>query len=126
MKRDEEAVEVFLALGGHDVRVGRLTREPRRVFEAVGFSYAEAWLEHPDRYALQPGLVLAPGTYAPPAGRAVFGAIVWVSSCLARSSRSRVVSETRSAAGRGFSSCDAALRKRRLVALGQRSARSAH
>lgn len=33
------------------------------------------WLEHPDRYALQPRLVLAPGTYALPAGRAVFGAI---------------------------------------------------
>ncbi|MFU8889596.1 MAG: type II toxin-antitoxin system HipA family toxin [Trueperaceae bacterium] len=75
MKRDAAAVEVFLSLEERDVRVGRLTREPRRGFEAVGFSYAEAWLAHPDRYALEPGLALVPGTYAPQAGRAVFGAI---------------------------------------------------
>ena len=102
MKRDVAAVEVFLSLEGRDVRVGRLTREPRRGFEAVGFSYADAWLEHPDRYALQPGLVLAPGTYAPPAGRAVFGAIgdsapdTWGRSLLRRAERRAASSEGRS------------------------------
>ena len=75
MKRDVAAVEVYLSLEGRDVRIGRLTRERRRGFEAVGFGYADAWLEDRDRFALQPGLVLAPGTYAPPAGRPVFGAI---------------------------------------------------
>jgi serine/threonine-protein kinase HipA len=75
VKRDVAAVEVFVSLGGRDVRVGRLTREPRRGLEAVGFTYADTWLEHPDRYALEPGLVLAPGTFSPPAGRAVYGAI---------------------------------------------------
>ena len=75
MKRDVATVEVFVSLDAQDVRVGRLTREPRRGFEAVGFTYADSWLEHPDRYALEPGLVLAPGTFSPPAGRAVYGAI---------------------------------------------------
>jgi serine/threonine-protein kinase HipA len=68
-------VELFVALEGRDVLVGRLTREPRRGFEAIGFGYAATWLEHPDRFALQPGLTLTPGTYSPPAGRAVLGAI---------------------------------------------------
>ena len=75
MKRDVTAVEVYLSLEGRDVRIGRLTREPRRGLEAIGFSYTDTWLEDPDRFALQPGLVLAPGTYAPPTGRPVFGAI---------------------------------------------------
>ena len=101
MTRGVAAVEVFVSLAGHDVRVGRLTREPRRGFEAVGFSYAEAWLEHTDRYALQPGLVLAPGTYAPPAGRAVFGAIgdsapdTWGRTLLRRAERSAARREGR-------------------------------
>ena len=56
MMRDAAVVEVFLSLEGRDVRVGRLTCEPRRGFEATGFSYADAWLEHPGRYTLQPGL----------------------------------------------------------------------
>ena len=49
MKRDVAAVEVFLSLEGRDVRVGRLMREPRRGFEAIGFSYTDTWLEHPER-----------------------------------------------------------------------------
>lgn len=101
MTRDVAAVEVFVSLDGHDVRVGRLTHEPRRGFEAVGFSYAEAWLEHPDRYALQPGLVLAPGAFAPPAGRAVVGAIgdsapdTWGRTLLRRAERSAARREGR-------------------------------
>jgi serine/threonine-protein kinase HipA len=54
VKRDVAAVEVFLSLEGRDVRVGRLTREPRRGFEAVGFT-------------LHRHVARAPGSLRPPA-----------------------------------------------------------
>ncbi len=102
MRDDRSAVEVLVALDGRDVLVGRLTREPRRGFEAIGFGYAAAWLEHPDRFALQPGLTLVPGTYSPTAGRAVLGAIgdsapdTWGRTLLRRAERLAARREGRS------------------------------
>jgi serine/threonine-protein kinase HipA len=99
---DVTAVGVYLAQDGRDVRVGRLTREPRRGFEAVGFTYADSWLEHPDRYAIQPALALTSGTHSPPTGRALFGAIgdsapdTWGRTLLRRAERRAASREGRS------------------------------
>ena len=67
--------EVFIALAGRDVRVGTLWREPRRGYEATGFSNDPAWARAPEGFALEPALVLSQGAYSPAAGRAMFGSL---------------------------------------------------
>ena len=68
-------VIVEIALEGVNIQVGTLHREPRRGYEAVGFEYAEHWLERPDSFSLEPALHLAPGNYSPASNQALFGAL---------------------------------------------------
>ncbi len=70
-----DEVLVDIELRGENAHVGTLHREPRRGYEAVGFEYAESWLERSDSFSLEPALRLAPGTYSPASNQALFGAL---------------------------------------------------
>ena len=43
--------------------------------ESASFRYDERWLTHPERFALEPALILGPGPHHTPTGRALFGAL---------------------------------------------------
>jgi hypothetical protein len=43
--------------------------------ETVVFAYAPEWLADPDRFSSEPALALTRGSFAPPAGQAIFGSI---------------------------------------------------
>jgi len=70
-----DTVEVWIALGDADHRVGTLYRQRRRSGEKVSFRYHEAWLENPQRFVLEPALPLTTSTYHPPQGQQIFGTI---------------------------------------------------
>lgn len=66
---------VYVDLEGQPVLVGRLWARRRRGRESAGFEYDELWLARPDRFALEPALMLGAGPFHTPADRAMFGAI---------------------------------------------------
>lgn len=66
---------VYVALGENDRLVGRLWTRVRRGRESATFQYDDAWLEDPERFALEPALTLGPGAHHTAAGRTNFGAL---------------------------------------------------
>ncbi|MDC7789454.1 hypothetical protein J2S22_000535 [Rhodoplanes tepidamans] len=71
---DREAL-VHLDFAGGPVLVGRLWSRVRKGRESASFEYDTGWLSRPDRFALEPALVLAPGPYHTGGERPMFGAI---------------------------------------------------
>ena len=71
---DREIV-VHIDLHGAPVLVGRLWTRVRKGRQSASFEYDAAWLEHPERFALEPALTLAPGPFHTPPQKALFGAI---------------------------------------------------
>ncbi|MCY3845894.1 MAG: HipA domain-containing protein [Acidobacteria bacterium] len=71
----EREVLVFVDLQGTPIEAGRLWWRSRGGRESASFEYDAAWLEHPERFALDPALALTSGPFHTPAGRALFGAI---------------------------------------------------
>jgi serine/threonine-protein kinase HipA len=71
----EREILVYLDLAGVPQLVGRLWAHARRERESASFEYDKSWLAHPERFSLEPALVLGPGPYHTAAGRALFGAI---------------------------------------------------
>ncbi|MDE0343126.1 MAG: HipA domain-containing protein [Deltaproteobacteria bacterium] len=67
--------EVHIDLEGRTRQVGRARSNRVRGRETTVFGYDDAWLEDPDRFSLEPALVLGRGAFAPPAGLATFGSI---------------------------------------------------
>jgi len=70
-----DTVEVDIELDGRTRPVGRLRRHAGRRGESATFEYADAWLDGPERFAIDPALPLGRGTFAPARGRAVPAAI---------------------------------------------------
>ena len=70
----DRQVEVFVELGGADVRAGDLWSHRRRGRESATFSYATSYLERSDAYELDPALPLVDGQLQTPAEQALFGA----------------------------------------------------
>jgi len=68
-------VIVHISLGGEDIRVGKLWLHSRKGRESASFEYDKKWLEHPEKFALEPVLKLTEGTFHTQAGLSVFGAI---------------------------------------------------
>lgn len=68
-------VLVYVDLGGVPVPAGRLWARVRRGRESASFEYDPRWLEHPDRFSLEPALTLGPGPFHTAAGRSLFGAL---------------------------------------------------
>jgi serine/threonine-protein kinase HipA len=61
-------------LRGAPAPVGTLWARHGRSGERAAFQYDDAWLAHPERFALEPALHLDPSPQYPPEGRALFGA----------------------------------------------------
>jgi len=66
---------VFVDLQGEPLLVGRLWSRVRKGRESATFEYGDAWLKHPQRFALEPALALGRGPQHTQAGRLIFGAI---------------------------------------------------
>src|ERR1700733_12083822 len=57
---DTEAL-VYVDLARAPALVGRLWSRARKGREIATFEYDKTWLEHPERFALEPALTLGPG-----------------------------------------------------------------
>jgi serine/threonine-protein kinase HipA len=66
---------VYVDLNGEPVLVGRLWARVRKGRESASFEYDETWRKHPQKFALEPALVLGRGPQHTPAGREIFGAM---------------------------------------------------
>jgi len=69
--------EAFVYMDHHKgpTLVGRLWSRVRKGRESASFEYDPGWLSRPDRFALEPALILAPGPYHAGPDRPLFGAI---------------------------------------------------
>ena len=66
---------VHVDLDGSPVLVGRLWARMRKGRDSASFEYDESWLEHNDRFALEPALQLGPGPFHTPRDKPLFGGI---------------------------------------------------
>src|ERR1700684_1972120 len=94
-------IEVHIDLPQGLKRVGTLYRYPRHGVELTAFESQSEWLEDPAAFSLEPALTLNRGTFAPPAGKAIFGSIgdsapdTWGRRLMQRAERRRAESEGR-------------------------------
>jgi serine/threonine-protein kinase HipA len=66
---------VYVDLASAPQLVGQLWSHSRRDRESASFEYANSWLHHPDRFALEPALTLGKGPHHTAPDRTLFGAI---------------------------------------------------
>src|ERR1700751_975108 len=71
----ERQVFVYVDLAGVPHLVGRLWGRVRKIKEGATFEYNDAWLQHPNRFSLEPALKLGPGPFHTTADTPMFGAI---------------------------------------------------
>lgn len=71
----EKDVFVYVDLASVPHLVGRLWARVRKNKEGATFEYNNAWLEHPNRFSLEPALKLGPGPFHTVADTPMFGAI---------------------------------------------------
>jgi len=67
--------EVHIDLNRRTRQVGQARSNRVRGTETILFEYAPSWLDEPERFSLEPALILTRGAFAPPAGLATFGSI---------------------------------------------------
>jgi len=65
---------VSISLGGNTLPVGRLWTHQGKGKETASFEYAKSWLEHPERFALEPSLNLGSGSFHTRQDTSLFGA----------------------------------------------------
>lgn len=70
-----KTVLVYIDLNGNPTLVGRLWTRVRNGRESASFEYDIHWLNNPDRFSLEPALMLAPGPYHVTGDKPLFGAI---------------------------------------------------
>lgn len=93
-------IEVHIDLEGRARPIGLARSNKVRGTETVTFEYATAWLEDPDRFSIEPALVLTRGAYAPPINH-IFGSIgdsapdTWGRRLMQRAERRRADKEGR-------------------------------
>ena len=68
-------VAVYIDLDGAQRPVGLLRRHASRREETVTFEYDETWLDHDERFSIEPALALTRGVFPPPRDQAIFGSI---------------------------------------------------
>jgi len=68
-------VIVSISLGNETVRVGTLWFHVRKGRESASFEYDKAWLNHPEKFALEPALQLTEGAFHTNPNTIIFGAI---------------------------------------------------
>src|ERR1700719_3831749 len=71
----ERQVFAYVDLDGVPHLVGRLWGRVRKNKEGATFEYNDAWLQHPNRFSLEPALKLGPGPFHTSADMPMFGAI---------------------------------------------------
>jgi serine/threonine-protein kinase HipA len=71
----DREVLVYVDLNGVPYLVGRLWARTRKNKEGATFEYDGRWLEHRERFSLEPALKLGPGPFHTPADTPMFGAI---------------------------------------------------
>jgi serine/threonine-protein kinase HipA len=71
----EEKTHVYVDLGGASILVGTLWSRARKGQESATFEYQKSWLANPQRFSLEPALMLGPGPYHTGEGKALFGAL---------------------------------------------------
>ena len=71
----DREVLVYVDLNGVPYLAGRLWARTRKNKEGATFEYAASWLEHRERFSLEPALRLGPGPFHTPADTPMFGAI---------------------------------------------------
>jgi len=71
---DREAL-VYVDLDGRPHLAGRLWSRARKDRESATFEYDKTWLEHKERFSLEPALKLGPGPFHTAADVPMFGAI---------------------------------------------------
>ncbi len=72
---NDQAILVYIALGDENIRVGKLWLHMRNGRESASFEYDQNWLNHPEKFALEPALKLMPGTFHTEPKANLFGAI---------------------------------------------------
>jgi serine/threonine-protein kinase HipA len=71
----DREVLVYIDLNGVPYLVGRLWARTRKNKEGATFEYDASWLEHRERFSLEPALTLGPGPFHTAADMPMFGAI---------------------------------------------------
>jgi serine/threonine-protein kinase HipA len=95
----DRAILVYADLLGSPVLVGRLWARARGARESATFEYDSKWLQHTERFSLEPALTLDPGPQHTASGRALFGAIGdsapdrWGRALMRRNERARAERE---------------------------------
>lgn len=75
MKKAMSSKEVILwiALGSENIRVGTLRLHVKGHKESTSFEYDKKWLDHPERFALEPALKLTEGGFHTGQSLSLFG-----------------------------------------------------
>lgn len=95
----EREVLVYVDRPDGPLLAGRLWTRARRGRESASFEYDPSWLEHPEHFALEPALMLAPGPFHTASDKPLFGAIGdsapdrWGRALMRRSERRRAERE---------------------------------
>ena len=71
----DREVLVYIDLDGTPAHAGRLWSRVRRGRESATFEYDKAWLNHPQRFTVEPALFLGSGPQHTPAETPLFGAL---------------------------------------------------
>ena len=71
----ERELFVHVDMAGQAVLAGRLWTRARQRAESATFLYDAGWLEHPDRFSLEPALPLGAAPFHTEPGRALFGGL---------------------------------------------------
>lgn len=71
----ERSAFVYVELPEGPVIVGRLWSRVRKGRESATYEYHPTWLARPDKFALEPNLMLTPGPFHTGDGKSLFGAI---------------------------------------------------
>jgi serine/threonine-protein kinase HipA len=66
-------VIVWVSLGSEDIRVGKLWFHVKGNKESASFEYDKKWLDHPERFALEPALKLTEGGFHTGQNLSLFG-----------------------------------------------------
>ena len=94
-------IEVVIELEGEPLVVGTLWTRRKQGREGASFAYSEQWLQHPQRFALEPALQLGPGVMHTPGNKALFGALgdsapdTWGRVLIRRAERQAALDEQR-------------------------------
>ncbi len=72
---NSKEILVSILLGSENIRIGKLWFHVKGRKESASFEYDKEWLNHPEKFALEPALNLTEGTFHTDQGISLFGAI---------------------------------------------------